>query len=476
MAANENDNFRDAISTVEQSGERVWLYPKKPRGPYYSWRKIVAFVLVVLLFAAPIIHINGRQFILLNVVERKFNIFGQPFWPQDFHLLVLLMVIGVIFVSVFTVAYGRLFCGWVCPQTVFLEMIFRPLEYWIEGDRNAQKRLNKQAWTKDKILKKGVKWILYFLISLLISAVFMCYVMGSKEVFLHLKTPFNYPKTTLFLLIFSSVFYFVFAWFREQVCIIACPYGRLQGVLLDSDSVVVAYDHVRGEKEIGRSKINRKEDRKTSGKGDCIDCKLCVDVCPTGIDIRNGTQLECVNCTACIDACNEVMEKIHFPKNLIRYASMRQIKQGNRFRWTTRLKAYTILLSMLLGLFVFLVMSRNDLETGLFRIPGQLYTQNDETNSIQNVFTFKIVNKTTHSIDSLHFVLLNQSKGTIYTVNKKATLRLEAEEILDGTVFIELPNEAWLGKPQKLRVGVYHKENMIDKTMVRFTGPRTYKR
>lgn len=474
MAINENDNFRDAISTVEQSGERVWLYPKKPRGPYYSWRKIVAAVLVVLLFAAPIIHINGRQFILINVVERKFHIFGQPFWPQDFHLLVLLMIIGVVFVSLFTVAYGRLFCGWVCPQTVFLEMIFRPLEYWIEGDRNAQKRLNKQPWNKDKILKKSVKWILYFLISLLISAVFMCYIMGSKEVFLHLKTPLEYPQTTLFLLIFSSVFYFVFAWFREQVCVIACPYGRLQGVLLDSDSVVVAYDHVRGEKEIGRSKINRKEDRATSGKGDCIDCKLCVDVCPTGIDIRHGTQLECVNCTACIDACNEVMEKVHFPKNLIRYASMRQIKQGNRFRWTARLKAYTILLSMLLGLFVFLVMSRNDLETGLFRIPGQLYALNDETNSIQNVFTFKIVNKTTHPIDSLHFVLLNQPKGAIYTVNKKSTLHLKAEEILDGTVFIELPKDAWLGKPQKLRVGVYHKEDMLDKTTVRFTGPRTY--
>ena len=474
MAANENTNFRDAISTVEQSGERVWLYPKKPRGPYYRWRKIVAAVLVAFLFAAPIIHINGRQFVLLNVVERKFHIFGQPFWPQDFHLLVLLMIIGVVFVSLFTIAYGRLFCGWVCPQTVFLEMIFRPLEYWIEGDRNAQKRLNKQAWNKDKIVKKGVKWTLYFLISMLISAVFMCYVMGSKEVFLHLKTPLDYPKTTMFLVIFSSVFYFVFAWFREQVCIIACPYGRLQGVLLDSDSVVVAYDYARGEKEIGRAKIKRKEDRKASGKGDCIDCKLCVDVCPTGIDIRNGTQLECVNCTACIDACNEVMQKVNFPTHLIRYASLRQIKQRNSFRWTTRLKAYTVLLSIMLGLFVFLVMSRGDLESGFFRIPGQLYALKNDSNYIQNVFTFKIVNKTTHSIDSLHFVLLNQSKGTIYTVDKRATLRIKAEEILDGTVFIELPNEAWSGKPQKLHIGVYNKELLLDKTAVRFTGPRTY--
>ena len=470
----EGAGFRDSIATVQESGKRVWLYPKKPRGQYYMWRKYVAALLITLLFAAPLIHINGRQFVLLNVAQRKFNIFGQPFWPQDFHLLVLLMVIGVIFVSLFTVAYGRIFCGWICPQTVFLEMIFRPLEYWIEGDRNTQKRLNNQPWTGDKIRKKALKWMLYFLISILISIIFMCYFIGSKEVFLQLKSPSDYSTTTLFLLIFSSVFYFVFAWFREQVCIIACPYGRLQGVLLDNDSVVVTYDHLRGEKEKGRAKINRKEDRTQSGKGDCIDCKLCVDVCPTGIDIRNGTQLECVNCTACIDACNEVMRKVNFPTNLIRYASLRQIQQRSGFHWTNRLKAYTLLLSLLLGVFVFLVLSRSDLETGLFRIPGQLYSLNNETKTIQNVFTFKIVNKTTEPLDSLYFELLNQHKGHIYTVNKRKVFFLKAEEILDGTVFIELPLGGWEGKPQKLSVGVYQQKKLIDKAAVRFTGPRTY--
>lgn len=471
----EEGDFRDSIATVQESGKRVWLYPKKPRGSYYTWRKYVAALLVAMLFAAPLIHINGRQFILLNIAERKFHIMGQPFWPQDFHLLVLLMVIGVIFVSVFTVAYGRIFCGWICPQTVFLEMIFRPLEYLIEGDRNAQKRLNNQPWTGEKIRKKALKWVLYYLISVLISIVFMCYVMGSKVVFLHLKNPLEHTTTTLFLLIFSSVFYFVFAWFREQVCIIACPYGRLQGVLLDKDSVVVAYDHVRGEKEKGRAKINRKEDRSQSGKGDCIDCKLCVDVCPTGIDIRNGTQLECVNCTACIDACNEVMRKVKLPTHLIRYASLRQIHQRSGFRWTNRLIAYSVLLTLLMGVFVFLVLSRSDLETGLFRIPGQLYSLNTETKTLQNVFTYKIVNKTTEPLDSLHFELINQPEGRIFSVNKK-DIHLKSEEILDGTVFIELPMRAWSGKPQKLKVGIYHQKKIVDKTTVRFTGPRTYKR
>lgn len=471
----EEGGFRDSISTIQESGNRVWLYPKKPKGNYYTWRKYVAALLVVLLFAAPLVHINERQFILLNVAERKFHIFGQPFWPQDFHLLVLLMVIGVIFVSLFTVAYGRIFCGWICPQTIFLEMIFRPLEYLIEGDRNAQKRLNSQPWTGDKIRKKALKWVLYYLISILISIVFMCYFMGSKVVLLHLKSPMTYTTTTLFLLIFSAVFYFVFAWFREQVCVIACPYGRLQGVLLDKDSVVVAYDHVRGEKEKGRGKINRKEDRTQSGKGDCIDCKLCVDVCPTGIDIRNGTQLECVNCTACIDACNEVMQKVQLPTHLIRYASLQQIEQRSSFRWTNRLKAYTVLLSVLMGVFVFLVLSRSDLETGLFRIPGQLYSLNEETKTLQNVFAFKIVNKTTEPLDSLSFKLINQDEGIIYTVNKKM-FYLKPEEILDGTVFIELPMHAWSRKPQKLQVGIYHQNKLLDKTAVRFTGPRTYRK
>lgn len=469
------ESFRDAIATVEQSGKRVWLYPKKPRGTYYKWRKYVAYLLMGWLFVAPFIHVNGHQFLLFNFFERKFHIVGQPFWPQDFHLVVLLMIVGVVFVSVFTIAYGRIFCGWICPQTIFLEMLFRPIEYWIEGNRNAQMKLNKQPWTLSKIRKKVFKWGVYFLISLLISAVFMSYIIGSKVVIIRLSNPEAHVSTVIFWFIFSGVFYFVFAWFREQVCIIACPYGRLQSVLLDQSSVVVAYDNIRGEKETGRGKINKKENRERVGKGDCIDCNLCVDVCPTGIDIRNGTQLECVNCTACIDACNEVMKKVQFPSNLIRYTSLREINDRNSKRWTTRLKAYTTLLFSLIMVFIFLVVSRSDIETDFFRIPGQFYNIDNQEKTLRNVFTFKILNKTTAVIPELRFALMNVDNGTVYTVNKQF-IRLDAEQILDGTIFVELPLSAWNGKPKKIKIGVYANNILLDKAPIRFVGPRNYRR
>ena len=194
-------------------------------------------------------------------------------------------------------------------------MVFRRIEYWIEGDRGAQIRLDKQEWNADKIRKKATKWFIFLLISFFIANVFLAYLIGS-DVLLHMikDGPKGHLSTLISLLIFTGVFYFVFAWFREQVCIIACPYGRLQGVLLDNKSINVAYDFVRGEKEKGRAKFNKQEDRATTGKGDCIDCKQCVHVCPTGIDIRNGTQLECINCTACIDECDTIMESVGLPK------------------------------------------------------------------------------------------------------------------------------------------------------------------
>src|SRR5690606_3206332 len=198
----------------------------------------------------------------------------------------------------FTVAFGRIFCGWICPQTIFLEMVFRRIEYWIDGDRNKQIKLDKQAWNAEKIKKRLLKWSLFLIISFIIANVFLAYLISGDRVLQYIiDGPTSHLSTFISLLIFTAVFYFVFAWFREQVCIIACPYGRLQGVLLDTKSIVVAYDHKRGESENGRKKWRKNEDRTALGHGNCIDCFQCVHVCPTGIDIRNGTQLECINCT-----------------------------------------------------------------------------------------------------------------------------------------------------------------------------------
>jgi len=468
----EDDNFRDSIGTITDDGKRQWVYPKKPSGIFYKYRKWVSYALLVFLFAAPFVKINGNQFLLFNVLERKFNIFGFPFWPQDFYLVVISMIIGVVFITLFTVAFGRIFCGWICPQTIFMEMVFRRIEYAIEGDRGKQIRLDKMPWNKEKIIKKGSKWFTFYVISFLIANVFLAYLIGSDEL---LKYVSEGPKAHLGsfipLLIFSFVFYFIFAWFREQVCVIACPYGRLQGVLLDNKSIVVAYDHKRGEAENGRKKFRKKEDREALGYGDCIDCFQCVHVCPTGIDIRNGTQLECVNCTACIDACDEIMEKVDLPKGLIRYASEDNITKKAKFQFSPRLKAYTGVLTILVGLLVGLLFIRSNIEADILRLPGQLYETTDQGN-LSNVYTYKLLNKTTYAMDSLNFKILSH-KGEVKLVTGNYFTVNEAD-LSQGTLFIELPPSEIEGEENKIKIGVYQGNKLIEKTTTNFMGPHSF--
>lgn len=466
------ENFRDSIGTINEEGKRAWVFPKKPSGRYYDYRKWVSYGLLIFLFASPFIKINGNQFLMFNVLERRFNIFGFPFWPQDFHLFVISMIIGVIFIALFTVAFGRIFCGWMCPQTIFMEMVFRRIEYWIDGDRGAQIRLDKQSWNAEKIRKRLLKWFVFFVISFLIANVFLAYLIGSDRLIQYVSDgPLAHMSTLVSLLIFTAVFYFVFAWFREQVCIIACPYGRMQGVLLDNKSIVVAYDHKRGEGENGRKKFRKNEDRQALGHGDCIDCFQCVNVCPTGIDIRNGTQLECVNCTACIDECDTIMEKIDLPKGLIRYASEDNIEKKAKFTFTPRLKGYAAVLTILIGVFIGMLFLRNDLEANILRLPGQLY-EHKEGNIISNVYTYKLINKTSRNIDNVSFKLLSH-KGQINLVSYDS-FQVPAQELAEGTLFIEINNSALSGDKDKLKIGVYSGDDLIETTTARFLAPRSY--
>jgi len=468
----EDEIFRDSIATIDKEGKRAWIYPKKPEGWFYERRKLVSYILLAFLFAAPFIKIGGNQFILINVLERRFNIFGFPFWPQDFHLFVIMMLIGVVFIIFFTVAFGRIFCGWMCPQTIFMEMVFRRIEYWIEGDRGKQIRLDKQKWNSEKIRKRITKWFLFFVISFLIANVFLAYLIGSDKLIEYItEGPLENVSTLISLLVFTAVFYFVFAWFREQVCIIACPYGRLQGVLLDNKSIIVAYDHKRGEKEEGRAKFKKNEDRSTTGKGDCIDCFQCVHVCPTGIDIRNGTQLECVNCTACIDACDDMMEKVNLPKGLIRYASEDNIEKKAKFRFNARLKGYSAVLVILIGVFIGMLFLRNDVEARVLRLPGQLY-ERMENNMISNVYTYKLVNKTSEDITNLRFELMSH-EGNIRLV-KNQNFQVAKQGLEEGTLFIEINVSDLTGDKDKVKIGVYSGDKLIETTKTAFLGPRSY--
>lgn len=474
METPENETFRDSIGTITKEGKRAWVFPKKPSGKFYKYRKWVSYGLLAFLLVSPFIKINGNQFLMFNVLERRFNIFGFPFWPQDFHLFVISMIIGVIFITLFTVAFGRLFCGWICPQTIFMEMVFRRIEYWIEGDRGKQIRLSKQPWNAEKIRKKGLKLIIFLAISFIIANVFLAYLIGSDKLIQYISDgPFSHVSNLISLLIFTAIFYFVFAWFREQVCIIACPYGRLQGALLDNKSIIVAYDHKRGEAENGRKKFRKNEDREALGHGDCIDCKQCVHVCPTGIDIRNGTQLECVNCTACIDECDSIMESINLPKGLIRYASEDNIENKASFKLTPRLKGYIAVLTILIGLLTGMLFLRNDIEANILRLPGQLY-EHKENNIISNVFTYKLVNKTTKDIENVSFKLMSH-KGELKLVSTSDEFVVPSQGIAEGTLFIEINNSALSGDRNKIKIGVYEEGKLIETTTANFLGPRSYK-
>jgi len=466
------ENFRDSINTIDDEGKRKWVFPKKPNGRFYKYRKYVSYILLVFFLLSPFIKIDGNQFLLFNVLERKFNIFGFPFWPQDFYLFVLSMIIGVVFLALFTVAFGRVFCGWICPQTIFMEMVFRRIEYAIEGDRGKQIRLAKMPWNAEKIRKRTLKWIVFFIISFIIANVFLAYFIGSDRLILYIfEGPLNHLSTFIGLLIFTAVFYFVFAWFREQVCIIACPYGRLQGVLLDTKSIVVAYDHKRGEGEAGRKKFRKNEDRQALGHGDCIDCFQCVHVCPTGIDIRNGTQLECVNCTACIDECDNIMESINLPKGLIRYASEENIVHKKPFELTARMKGYIAVLTILTGLLIGMLFLRSDVEAVVLRLPGQLY-ELKEDNIVSNVFTFKLINKTTKEYDNIQLKLLTHS-GEIRFVTKHGVV-VPPQGLVEGTLFIELHSSSLDGHKNKVEIGVYSNGELIETTSTNFLGPRSF--
>ncbi len=460
---NGQESYRDKLSTVDEEGKRIWIYPKKPSGPFYRARTVVSIFLLAFLFGAPFIKVNGHPLILLNILERKFIIFGLTFWPQDLHLFALALLTLFVFIILFTVVFGRVFCGWACPQTIFMEMVYRKIEYLIEGDANKQRALKKAPWTFEKIAKKTTKHAIFYGIAFLIGNTFLAYIIGVDNLFkIVTEPPTQHLGGFTAMIIFSALFYGVFAFFREQACTLVCPYGRLQGVLLDPNSIVVAYDFRRGEP---RGKLRRNQPR--DNYGDCIDCKLCVQVCPTGIDIRNGTQLECVNCTACIDACNSVMTKIKKPKGLIRYSSYNGILQGVGLKLTPRIIGYSFVLIFLLTTLIFLLMTRAPVETTILRTPGVLYQETND-GKIQNLYNVQVVNKS-YDDKSLSFKLLNKD-GEVMLVSGDR-LQVPREGLAESALFVRIPKEEIQGITIPIEIGVFNGEEKIETIKTNFLGP-----
>ncbi|WP_235785905.1 cytochrome c oxidase accessory protein CcoG [Sediminibacterium sp. C3] len=362
----------------------------QPKGKFYRYRTYLSYVYVILFFTMPFIRIDGNPLFQFNIPQGEFTFFGSLFTPQDFIMFGLGMIIFILFVVIFTLIYGRFFCGWVCPQTIFMEMIFRKIEYLIEGDGNKQKINNSKKWTTEMYVRKTIKHIVFLLLSFTISNTFLAYIIGTDQLFKIITDPVSeHIGGFIAIVFFTLVFYSVYAFVREIVCTVICPYGRLQGVLLDKNSIVVAYDYLRGEP--------RNKKKATEGAGDCIDCGMCVNVCPTNIDIRNGTQLECINCTACIDACNMMMKKVNRPENLITYASENQIASGKKFEFTYRIKAYSGVLAVLIVLLGVLIVTRTTFDATILRVPGQGMQENKD-GTISNLFRIKVTNKSNRDL------------------------------------------------------------------------------
>lgn len=456
------ESFRDSISTINKEGKRAWIYPKKPSGRYFRARTILSLFFLVMLFGWPFIKVNGYPFMLFNIIERKFILFGIPFWPQDFFLFVLAMLTFIVFIILFTVIFGRVWCGWACPQTIFMEMVFRKIEYWIEGDYMQQKNLDSSAWTTEKIVKKSVKYSIFFLLSFLIANTFLAYIISLDQLKLLVTDgPFAHPAGFIALIFFTFVFFLVYTRFREQACIVVCPYGRLQGVLLDRDSLVVGYDYKRGEP---RGKIHKNENREL---GDCIDCKQCVHVCPTGIDIRNGTQLECVNCTACIDACDDVMDHVGFKRGLVRITSENMIAGKTKFRFTPRIIGYSVVLFILLTTVTSLLAFRSDVETTILRTPGLLY-QKFDGGLVGNLYNIQIVNKTFNKIPVT--LKLKSPEGQIKFIGNEINL-LNPQSMAEAEFFVILDGKIIRATKTPLQLEIISNGIVIEEVKTNFMGP-----
>ena len=467
----ELQSFRNSIGTADRSGKRKWVFAKKPSGKYYNYRTYVSWLLLAFLIFIPFIKINGNPLFKFDIIKREFFILSYPFFTSDFKIFAVGMIATVVFIILFTVVYGRIFCGWICPQTIFLEMVFRKIEYAIDGDRNKQIKLAQQEWNEEKIRKRVLKWTIYAFVSFIIANILFAWVIGVDALRdLIVEGPIEHLSTFIGLLVFTGIFYFIFTWFREQACVLVCPYGRLQGVLIDKKTIIVAYDYKRGEREKGRARFKRGQDRAQEGVGDCIDCGNCVVVCPTGIDIRNGTQLECVNCTACIDACDEVMEKINLPKGLIRYASEENIAEKKKFKFTTRMMAYTGILVILMGVLTSFLFIRSDVNSKFLREPGTDFKVVNNS-IITNEFQFSLQNKTKQT-EQMHFRLKSHPNGVVNVIGRPVPILIMQGQQIEGNAIISIPKKDISSYKEKIEIEVLNEKNeVIDTYTTSFASP-----
>lgn len=385
----------EVLTTLTRDGKRRWMYPTLSKGVHYRRRLFVAWALIILYIALPIIQINGKPAVLLDFIHREFAFFGVIFYPTDTILLMLFLISSLVAFVLFTALLGRVWCGWACPQTVYMEFLYRPLERWIEGKEHVRKKRNEGPWTFDKAWRKTAKLSVFLLISLGLAHTFVAYFV-SWETLLTWMTgpPTEHWGFFVMMGVTTGLILFDFGYFREQMCTITCPYARIQSALVDPDSLIISYDENRGEPRARRSKkkLQQEAEGLIPQLGDCIDCYACVRTCPTGIDIRDGLQMECIACTQCIDACDAIMLKIDKPTGLIRYTSENELDGKKTRILRPRVILYTALLTLLTGLFIGALAMRGGYDINVGRSVGEPYTVLPD-DRIANRLRFRVRNQ-----------------------------------------------------------------------------------
>lgn len=464
---------KDRLATTDTAGDRVTLYPAEVRGFFRRHRNWTQAVLIFVFFVLPWIKINGHQALLLNIPERRFAFFGLTLWAHDGPLIFFVLAILTFGLAFVTAVWGRVWCGWACPQTVFIDGVFRRIEFWIEGSHLERRKLDAEDFSFRRMFKKTIKWFSFTIVSLIIAHSFAAYFVGAEHLAeMSTKPPAENWTTFLIVFFIAGVVLFDFGWFREQFCIIMCPYGRFQSVLMSSKSLAVMYDEKRGEPRKGS------EEAKASGQaGDCVACGRCVAVCPTGIDIRRGIQMECINCTACIDACDEIMEKVNKPKGLIRYSSLDRMAGLTHKLMGARSYIYLTIILIAAVVLIVRLAGRADTHLMMLRAQGAPYRllEGEKAGRVMNQFKAHIQNQTGERL-SLKFEIADPALP-IQLIEQVKEFQLIPGELGNHFMFIEFPKEFLEGKGRKtVELKLYSKnpnqsEPHVTSTNVELLGP-----
>jgi cytochrome c oxidase accessory protein FixG len=453
----------ESLSTIHTDGSRSFVHPADVKGRFTTWRRWSALLLLVIYVTLPWIPVNGYPAVFLDVQARRFHFMGLTLAMQDLWVGFFLIT-GVAFALFYVTAlFGRVWCGWTCPYTVFLEHVYRRIERMIDGDATARRRLDEAPWSVDKTARRVLKHGLFLFVSLMIAHIFLSYFVSLKKLYQMMQGPPGEHLVAFGVMTFlTGALYFAFSWFREQFCVILCPYGRLQSALIDDHSVVIGYDKKRGEP---RGKAG-------STTGACIDCRRCVQVCPTGIDIRNGLQLDCIGCSACVDACDDIMTKLRRPTGLVRYDSHAGLHGGKTKFIRPRILLYAVLLFAGMGAFYFSAKNIRPMRASAVRMVGAPFYVADGV--LRNQFLVRVINKRNEPV-IYHLELVGEMPADLRINGLVEELHLGPLEEDQKTLVLSLPEKTFQ-KPFKLQVKVTDttRGDTMTTRVMEFLGPDSH--